>query len=147
MTLADPASDVARRLRRDAKKYKHAERYWAGWRLELTFGPYEQAFDQERAAKAKAAAAKIFEQFHGKPAPSGPEADAASLESQRDLWHLSVSWRGSFPADDGRLALSELIESLGVPEDQRKGQQFARLYSPSGRPSPQVTHWIWKDEP
>ena len=143
--MIDSPSDVARRLRRDARANRRATRYWAGWRLELTFGPYELALEPEWVALAKTTAAAVYEQVHGKTAPDGPEAEAASLEAQRDLWHLSVSWRGGHPAEPARLLLAELVVAIGVPEGERDGRQVARVYNPHGQPSPQVTHWTWKD--
>lgn len=144
--MLDSPADVARRLRRDARANRRTTRYWAGWRLELTFGPYELALDPAWAALAKTTAAAVYEQAHGKPAPTGPEADAASLEEQRDLWHLSVSWRGGHPAESARLLLSDLFVAMGVPEGKRDGYQPVRVLTPNG-PSPQVTHWTWKDQP
>lgn len=145
LVLLDSPTDVARRLRRDARANRRTTRYWAGWRLELTFGPYELALDPAWAALAKITAAAVYEQVHGKAPPTGPEADAISLESQRDLWHLSASWRGGHPADSARLLLADLVVAIGVPEGEREGCQVARTYAPHGQPSPQVTHWTWRD--
>jgi hypothetical protein len=142
--MTEPPTDVARRLRRAAQAHRHTTRYWAGWRLELTFGPYEQAFDPDRADFARRAAAEAYEQIYGTPPPTGPEADASSLEAQRDLWHLSVSWRGGHPAESARPLLAELVAALGVPEAEREGRQPARVFGPGGQ-SPQVTHWTWRD--
>lgn len=143
--MTDSPTDVARRLRREAAAKHISSRYWAGWRLELTFGPYERAFEPERVAAAFKAAAEAYEQIYGEPPPAGAEAEAASLEAQRDLWHLSVSWRGGHPAEPARLLLADLVAAIGVPEGQRDGRQPARVYDPSGRLSPQVTHWTWGD--
>ena len=107
--------------------------------------PYELAFGPERAALASRTAAEVYEKLYGEPPPAGSEADAASLEAQRDLWHLSVSWRGGHQAGAARILLEDLIVALGVPEGQREGRQPARVYSPDGRQSAQVTHWTWKD--
>ena len=57
----------------------------------------------------------------------------------RDLWHLSASWRGGTPAEQGRAALAELLVALEVPEKGRAGHQ------PIRGPWAQVTHWIWRD--
>lgn len=134
--MIDPAADVARRIRRDAQKGE-AVRYWAGWRLALTFGPYDQAFDPARVAMVKETVERTF----GEPPPVGPEA----LAAQRDLWHLSVSWRGGFPVEEGKRLLAELVVAMGVPEDKRGGYEFARVMTPNGV-SPQVTHWIWREK-
>jgi hypothetical protein len=143
--VTDSPADVARRLRRDADRDRHASRYWAGWRLELTFGPYELTLGPERATFARRVAAAAYEQLRGEPAPAGPEADAASLAAQRDRWHLSVSWRGGHPVESARLLLADLVAAIGVPEDRRESYQLARVFSPDGRQSPQVTHWTWRD--
>jgi len=140
--MTEPPADLARRLRRAAQVHRHTTRYWAGWRLELTHGPYELAFDPERAAAARKAAAEVYEQLYGAPPPTD---DQASLESQQGLWHLSVSWRGGHPAEPARLLLADLVAALGVPEEDRGGRQPARVYSPDGRQSAQVTHWTWRD--
>jgi hypothetical protein len=144
--MIDSAADVARRLRRDARRGE-AVRHWAGWRLALTFGPYETAFDPARAAAAKRAAAAIMEEAAGAPVVVTAEMEAASLESQRDLWHLSASWRGNHPVEEGRRLLAELVAALGVPAEGREGEQVARVYGADGRTSPQVTHWVWRDAP
>jgi len=146
--MIDPPTDIARRLRRDARARRLASRFWAGWRLELTFGPFEQAVEPERAAAAMTTAAALFEQAYGKPPPADNPAfgSAASAEMQRDLWHLSVSWRGTYPAADGKRLLGELIVAMGVPEDKREGIQPMRVLTPGGASSPQVTHWIWREQ-
>ena len=134
--MIDSADDVARKLRRDAQRGE-AVRYWAGWRLALTHGPYEQAFDPERVAMARATVERVF----GEAVPTGPEA----LAAQRDLWHLSVSWRGGYPVEEGKQLLAELVVAIGVPEGEREGRQFALVVTPGGAVSPQVTHWVWRD--
>ena len=143
--MIDSPADVARKLRREARAKRSATRYWAGWRLELTFGPYELAFGPERGAAARAAAKEVYEQLYGRP-PSAEELDPErSAELQRDLWHLSVSWRGSHPVEEGKRLLAELVAALGVPDGKREGEQPARVFAPDGRQSPQVTHWTWRD--
>jgi hypothetical protein len=142
--MIDSHFDVARRLRHTARINKIANRYWAGWKLSLTFGPYEQAFEPWRAAGAKAMATEIFEQVHGKPAPDDNPSASAAL--QRNRWHLSASWRGNYPAADGKHSLQELIVAIGVPEAERAGIQPIRMMLPDGSASPQVTHWIWREQ-
>lgn len=141
--MIESVADVARRLRRDARQ-REAVRYWAGWRFALTLGHYETAFDPARAAAAKRAATEIMEAVTGEPYETTPEAEAAAIESQRDLWHLSASWRGNHPVEEGKRLLGELLVALGVPEEKREGEQIARTFVPGGRPSPQVTHWMWR---
>ena len=142
--MIDSVADVARRLRRDAKKGETV-RHWSGWRLALTHGPYEDAFDPDRVAFARQAANELYERVHDRPAPAGAEMDALSREAQRGLWHLSASWRGGHPVEQGRAALAELLAAVGVPEAKRDGVQYARVLTPHGT-SPQVTHWVWRDE-
>ena len=137
--MIDSPSDIARRLRRDVRSKRLAERYWAGWKLSLTFGPILEALGSERTAYARRTASELL----GKPWTEADSAQAA--EHERDLWHLSVSWRGTYPAVDGRRLLDELVVALGVPETERAGQQPLRLMGPGGKMSPQVTHWIWRD--
>lgn len=134
--IADSALDVARRLRHGARANRLAVRYWAGWRLQLTFGPYDRAFDTQTAEIARS----VVEQVAGAPPPDPGEAE-------RDVWHLSVSWRGGHPAEPAKLLLADLVEAIGVPESDRQGEQVARVYAPGGLQSPQVTHWTWRDEP
>ena len=137
--MIEPATDIARRLQRDVRRHV-ATRYWAGWRLSLTHGPYEDALDQEHVQFARTAAEQILgEKFD-------PSKDAPSRASQQGLWHLSASWRGGYPTDEGRVRLDELVVALGVPEEDRVGRQPVRVFGPSG-PSPQVTHWVWRDSP
>ena len=131
--MIDRPHDVGRRLRSGARANRLAVRYWAGWRLQLTFGPYEEAFDSQSVQRVRSA----IEAVTGASPPDGAEAE-------RDLWHLSVSWRGGHPAEAARTLLAELVDALGVPASQRDGTQPARTYA-SGAQSPQVTHWIWKD--
>lgn len=140
--MIDSPTDIARRLRRDARVKLLVTRYWAGWRLELTFGPYERAFDPVRAAAAAATAAALYEQVHGAPAPTVDLA--TSIAAQKDVWHLSASWRGGEPVEAGREMLAALIVALGVPADRRDGTQPMRVLAPGGAQSPQVTHWIWR---
>jgi hypothetical protein len=123
--VIDSPADLARRLRRAGRAKLHATRYWAGWHLELTFGPYELAFahDPDRLAWAKREAVKVYEQA-GLPMPSDAEY-TAQLEAQRGDWHLSASWCGGHSAEDGRRLLAELIEAMGVPADKRDGMQVA----------------------
>ncbi len=142
--MIDSAADVARRLRRDARQ-REASRHWAGWRLALTFGPYETAFEPALAAAAKRTDIEIMEAATGKPYETTPEGEAAALASQRDVWHLSASWRGNHPVEEGKRLLAELLAAIGVPEEKREGEQMARTFAPGGRPSPQVTHWMWRD--
>lgn len=142
--MIDSPADIARRLRRDARQ-REAVRHWAGWRLSLTFGPYETAFEPARAAAAKRMAIEIVEAATGEPYKTTPEAEATALESQRDLWHLSVSWRGNHSVEDGKRLLDDLLVAIGVPEEKRAGEQFARTFVAGNRPSPQVTHWMWRD--
>jgi hypothetical protein len=137
--MIDTPADIARRLRRDARNKRLAERYWAGWKLSLTWGPIAEAFEPERTAFARAAASELL----GEPWTEAHSAMTA--EAERDLWHLSVSWRGTYPVADGKRLLGELIVALGVPEDKRAGYQPVRVLGPDGRQSPQVTHWIWMD--
>lgn len=131
----DEPTDVARRIRRDARANRMAVRYWAGWRLQLTYGPYEEAFEERIVSAARAYLASI-----GEPVPAD-----RSKDPYRDLWHLSVSWRGGFPAEQGRRQLADLLAAIGVPEGKRAGEQVART-STRGLANPQVTHWVWKDE-
>ena len=138
--MIESASEVAFRLWRTARAKRLAERYWAGWRLVLTYGPYDEALPARDVAQAKAVVREVFG-----PERVAAETTAAAVEAQRDLWHLSASWRGVYPAADGRVAIDELIVALGVPADKRAGRQPARVFDPAGRPSPQVTHWIWRD--
>jgi hypothetical protein len=134
------ATDLARRLRRDAKSKGLGSRYWAGWKLQLTFGPYEKVFDDE----TKKLADNVVDQVLGPPT-NDPVAKQVVKELTKDQWHLSVSWRGGFPIESGKVRLKLLVVALGVPEDKREGFQVARVTTPSGQPSPQVTHWVWKE--
>lgn len=137
--MIEPATEIVRRLQRDARQ-RVATRYWAGWRLSLTFGPYEDALDEENVRFARATAEQILgEQFD-------PTKDVLSRAVQQGLWHLSASWRGGYPADEGRTRLDELVVALGVPEGERGGRQPVRVFGPGGQ-SPQVTHWVWRDPP
>jgi hypothetical protein len=138
--VIDSPADVARRLRRDAIARKLTTRHWAGWRLELTYGPYLEAYaaDPERVAFARA---KVEEMF-GAQDPAELEA---SREAEQGLWHLSASWRGGHPVEDGKRLLAELVVAFEVPESKRDGFQAARTYV-GGKVSPQVTHWTWKDK-
>lgn len=138
--MTDSPADVARRLRRDARARKLATRHWAGWRLELTHGPYEDAYaaDPERVAFARREVERVFGE-------QDPADRVAAREAERDLWHLSASWRGGAPAEEGRRLLAELVVALGVPEELRDGFQVARTYGPAGA-NPQVTHWAWRDK-
>lgn len=137
--VIDSPSDVAYRLRRTVREKKLVERYWAGWKLSMTFGPSAEAFGPERISLARQTASAIL----GKP---WTEANSAqSMELERDEWHLSVSWRGTYPVADGKRLLDELIIALNVPEADRAGQQPIRTMRPGGALSPQVTHWIWRD--
>lgn len=144
--MTDSAVDVARRLRRAGRRDLHATRNWAGWHMEITFGPYEVAWasDPERVRFAKEAARQVWERAHGSPPPSDPETEARALELQRDTWHLSASWRGGYPAEEGRRLLAQFVAAMGVPDGKRDGYQAARVFGPGGA-SPQVTHWTWKD--
>ena len=138
--MIDSPADIARRLRRDARNKRLAERYWAGWKLSLTWGPIEEAFnDPARTAFAREAASRLL----GEPWTEAHSAMTAEVE--RELWHLSVSWRGTYPVADGKRLLGELIVALGVPEGQREGTQPVRVMRPDGTQSPQVTHWVWRD--
>ena len=137
--MIDSPSDVAYRLRRTARETKLAERFWAGWKLSLTFGPISQALAKDRVLLAREAASKLL----GRP---WTESDSSLTdERERDTWHLSASWRGTYPVADGKCLLDELIVALGVPEADRAGIQPLRLMGPGGVMSPQVTHWIWRD--
>lgn len=137
--MIDPPSDVARRLRRTARDKRLADRYWAGWKLSLTFGPIVAAFGVKQTAMAYRVAAELLGQ-------QVADVDlVAANAAQRDEWHLSASWRGAYPAADGRRLLGELIVALGVPEAKRAGQQPLRVRGADGVASPQVTHWTWKD--
>jgi hypothetical protein len=138
--VIDPPSDVARRLRRDAHSKRLAERFWAGWKISLTFGPIAEAFKPERTALARETASRLL----GQPWTEADSAKAA--ERERDQWHLSVSWRGTYPVADGKRALDELIVALGVPESDRTGHQPIRVQRSDGTMSPQVTHWMWRDK-
>jgi len=138
--MIDPPADIARRLRRDARNRHLAERYWAGWKLTLTFGPIAEAFEPTRIAWAREAASELLGQ------PWTETESVMAVEHERNLWHLSVSWRGAYPADDGKRLLGELIVAMGVPEDKREGIQPMRVLAPSGASSPQVTHWIWREQ-
>lgn len=137
--MIDLPSDVARRLRRTARDKKLVDRYWAGWKLSLTFGPIADAMSPLDVAMARATASKLL----GRPWTEADTKRAAEVE--RDEWHLSASWRGAYPAADGRRLLGELIVALGVPEAKRAGQQPLRVRGADGVASPQVTHWTWKD--
>jgi len=137
--VIEPATEIARRLQRDARQ-RVADRYWAGWKLSLTYGPYEDAFDPERERFARATAEQIL------GAKFDPTKDVASRAVQQGLWHLSASWRGGYPSGEGLARRDELLVALGVPETERAGHQPMRVFGPSGQ-SPQVTHWMWKDPP
>ena len=141
----EPAADVARRLRRDTLRNRHSTRYWGGWRIEVTHGPYELAFDPAFAAEIRATCEQVWRKLHGEPPLVGPESDAANFASQRDLWHVSASWRGGEPVEVGKRLIAELVAALGVPEELREGAQVAQVRGPAG-PSPQVTHWVWRGE-
>lgn len=138
--MIDSPSDVACRLRRDARSKRLAERFWAGWKLSLTFGPIAEALEPEHVARARKTAAALL----GEPWTEAHTTQA--VEHERDRWHLSASWRGNYPALDGKRLLDELIVALAVPETERAGVQPLRLMMPGGGMSPQVTHWIWRDK-
>jgi hypothetical protein len=143
MATYEPASKVARRLRRDARKadpFHSASRHWCGWRIALSFGsPSEEqgfpalvalmrAHDARPENVAKRAAARVAEQVFC------------------DVWHMSASWRGGYPVEDGKRALDELLVAMEVPDADRAGHQPARVFGPNGQ-SPQVTHWFWRVDP
>lgn len=135
--MVPAAEEIARRLQRDARRGV-ATRYFAGWRLNLTYGPYEDAVDEVTMAWARS----ITEQV------TGSETDPVlSRKLQQGLWHLSASWRGGFSEKNGRTHLVELLVALGVPEDARAGIKPIKVFNPNGQQSPQVTHWMWKDPP
>lgn len=128
--MIDSAADIARRLKREAKKsdpLHGASRHHAGWRLALTYG-------DPTPEQAKAFIVERFGQEFYDKVPE--DAENTGLE-----WHLSASWRGGFPVEAGKLALDELLVALGVPEDKRTGFEFARVAG-----SPQVTHWMWSEK-
>jgi hypothetical protein len=132
--MVDSATDVACRLRQNAHGQGLSMQCWAGWRLVLTFGPYEEALGPELMAVATVKAAELFKQLHGR-LPS--DADREPIDSRRDVWHLSVSWTGDRPIEQAQmLLLVELIVALEVPEDNRKGFYL----------NPRVAHWIWRDK-
>ena len=130
--MIEPPADVGRRMRARARQYRLAERYWAGWKLTLTFGPYTEALPAANVTHAQALASELLSGYK----PADPAALAAL---ERDLWHLSASWRGGTPAEEGRTALAALLVALEVPEQERAGHQ------PIRGPWAQVTHWIWRD--
>jgi hypothetical protein len=135
--MIESAAEIARRLQRDARRGV-ATRYWAGWRLSLTYGPYEDSLDTANVQFARETAEQILgEKFDPKDA-------ALHRAVQQGLWHLSASWRGGYPANDGRTRLDELVGAIGVPEEHRAGSQPIRVFGPGGQ-SPQVTHWVWRD--
>ncbi len=138
--MIEPAAEIGRRLRRDARQ-RVASRLWAGWKFQLTHGPYEDAFDPE----TRKAATEVASQLLGEAPPTSPEAKARMRLVQQGVWHLSASWRGGFPVEEGRACLAELLAALGVPEDKRDGYQAARTFGPNGA-NPQVTHWTWNEE-
>jgi len=137
--MIEPAAEIARRLRRDSRQ-RAAVRYWAGWRLSLTHGPYEDALDQEHVQFARTTAEQLLGETFD------PTKDALSRAVQQGVLHLSASWRGGYPTDEGRTRLDELVVALGVPEEDRAGRQPIRMFGPHGA-SPQVTHWVWRDPP
>jgi hypothetical protein len=138
--MIDTPPEVARRMRRDAHR-KGAERFWAGWKLILTFGPYELAFAPEVVAHARRATEKIAADIgHPGKMPTPEE----SIAAQQDVWHLSVSWRGGTSVEEGRRLLDELLVALGVPPDRRGGFEFAQQFR-AGRPLAVVRHWVWHE--
>lgn len=129
--MIESATYIARRLQKQARESGLAKRCWAGWTIFLQYGPTVDAFDQETFRHSVATA----EQIQGKKY----DPDAARV-AEKNQWHLSASWRGAYPVEDGRELLAELVVLLGVPEDKRNGFEFARVAG-----SPQVTHWMWKE--
>lgn len=142
--MIEPVQSVARKLLRDSKTHRLTTRFWAGWRLELTYGPMDQAFGPERHAAAMNAARAIYEQLGVDVPEDDPQAMVAAREASRDLFHLSASWRGNHPAEEGKRLLAELIVALGVPVNMGAGIQPARTFTGS-TPNAQVTHWEWHD--
>jgi hypothetical protein len=140
--MNDAPTDIARRMKRGARQDRIALRYWAGWRLQLTIGPVDGLFGPEADEFARQELVKLF----GDEAPRDHEGFTELLaQMDRNKCHLSVSWRGGHPVEDGKRLLAELVVAFGVPEDQRAGFQTARVYV-SNQPSPQVTHWVWTEQ-
>lgn len=145
MTFPSP-EQIAWRLRRDATRDRCASRLWAGFRLELTFGPYELALGPARAQWAETQARAVFRELYGKDPPT---VDAATSHAhQKDLFHLSASWRGRGDREEAERDLAALVVALGVPEKERTGVSPLRWGFANGRQAPAVTHWVWhaKDE-
>ena len=100
--MIDSAEDIARKLKRGAREAQSADktvkRYWAGWRIFLSYG-----LENNLAAKA------------GIP------------YDENNVWHLSVSWNGGYPVEEARNELKQLVIRLGVPEDKREGFEVAKV--------------------
>ena len=129
--MIDPPLDVARRLKRDARQNRLVERHWGDWKLILTFGPHLDAFSAERTA----APLDRLRQLYGRDVQIDPER---ARELERDLWHLSASWRAArTPTEAELLLLEHLLNALGVPPDKREGYHAF---------DQRVKHWSWKDE-
>lgn len=137
---------IAWRLRRDATRDRCASRLWAGFRLELTFGPYELALGPARAQWAETQARAMFRELHGKDPPKVDRV--ASHAHQRDLFHLSASWRGRGDREAADRELAALVVALGVPEQERAGVSPVRWVLSDRTELPAVMHWVWhaKDE-
>ncbi len=139
--MIEPAAEVARRLKRAARvsgALQGASRFYAGWRFALTYGDPE-------IPEAEALVTRMLGEDFAKAHKARHPNDAKIVEAiLADIWHLSASWRGGLPVEDARRARDELLVALGVPEDHRTGHEVACVFAPDGRPSPQVTHWIWR---
>jgi hypothetical protein len=138
VSLEKTAAEIARTLRREARQSGLAQRYWSGWKVLLSFGPYVDAFDEGTLRVAE----DVVEQLTGKRPDATDHATTRAVD--RGRWHLSASWRGGNDVGDGRARLGELVSEIGVPESERAGRQPARVFGATG-PSAQVTHWIWSE--